>query len=398
MKKIKISTAIGLLVMAVATTVNITLLVSYDIINERQGEYQTLQQELSKIYEVMQIIDENYVGEYDINDALDMASAGFVSGISDRWSYYLTKEQYQEYISADDSNLVGVGINVVYDEEEQAIFVTNVYNNSPASGAGVEKFDYIVAVDGILVADIGYQESVDLVTGERGTIVSLDILRNGLVRTIEVERDIVAKVSVNYEMFEDNIAYVQITSFETETANQFNLAIENMIAQGAEGFIFDVRNNPGGYLTKLVEMLDVLLPEGNIISTVSKAGKEEIYSSNKDMLDLPISVLVNSNSYSAAEFFAVAIQEYKVGTIIGENTTGKGYSQSPVELSDGSAIILSTNKYYTPNGNNLAGVGVTPDILVELSEEENQEFYFLTTETDPQIQAGIKSVLEKISK
>lgn len=398
MKQIKLTTAIALIVLSIATTFNVTLITSYEIINQKQGEYQQMQKELSKIYEVMQIVSKNYVGEADFENALDSAAAGYIAGIGDRWSYYLSEEDYQEFQADSSKNLVGIGVNVVYDEEQDAILITNVYDNSPASKAGLRKFDYIVAVDENRISEIGYREAVDLVAGEKNTTVELEILRNGINQTFEITRDTVAKVSVNLEMVEDDIAYIQITSFESDTANQFETAVKRATAQGAEGFIFDLRNNPGGYLTKLVECLDIILPEGTIISTVSNTGKEEVHKSDKNYLDMPITVLINSNSYSAAEFFAAAVQEYEVGTVIGEGTSGKGYSQSPVELSDGSAIILSTNKYYTPQGNTLAQVGVTPDIIVELSVEENKKFYYLTSETDPQILTAIDEIQKQIKE
>lgn len=392
MKKVKLSTTIALILLAIVTTVNVTLIVSYDMLNKKQGEYQTMQQELSKIYEVMSVVDELYVGEVDSEGALDGASAGYVAGMGDRWSYYLSAEEYQEYLQDASANLVGIGISVVYNASQQAMLVTEVYENSPASEVGIQKLDYIVAVDSQKISEIGYSAAVDLVTGERGTTVEIEILRNGINQTVQVARDEVTKISVNFEMLEDDIAYIKISHFETETANQFKTAVDSALEQGAKGFVFDVRNNAGGYLTKLVECLDILLPQGDVISTVSKAGEEEIYTSDSEMLDLPIAVLVNASSYSAAEFFAAAIQEYEVGVIVGQATTGKGYSQSPIELSDGSAIVLSTNKYYTPNGNNLADVGVTPDVEVLLTDEQTTNFYFLTSDTDTQIISAVEQV------
>ncbi|MFI3115843.1 MAG: S41 family peptidase [Clostridia bacterium] len=397
MKKIKISTAIALILLACATTVNVTLLMSYDMINSKLSEYQTMQKELAKIYEVMQVIEQSYVGEIDYETALDYAAAGYVEGIGDSWSYYMNQEQYEQYLTDAGENLVGIGVNVVYDYNEEAILVTKVYDKSPALYGGVQKFDYIISVDGQKVSDVGYNTAVDMVTGERGTVVELEVMRNDEIIEMRITRDTVARVSVYYEMVGE-VAYVQITNFESDTANQFKNALEITSNAGAKGFVFDLRNNPGGYLTKLVECLDIILPEGDVISTVSKYGSEEIYTSDAEYLDVPISVIVNSNSYSAAEFFAAAVQEYGVGTVVGESTTGKGYSQSPVELSDGSVIILSTNKYYTPQGRNLANVGVTPDIQIEHSEEEQERYYFLTTQTDSQIVAAVDAVLSQIKE
>ncbi|MFI3226719.1 MAG: S41 family peptidase, partial [Clostridia bacterium] len=316
----------------------------------------------------------------------------------DKWSYYLSAEEYQEYIEDNNANLVGIGVSVVYSASEQAMLVTGVYDDSPASEAGIQKLDYIVSVDLQDVAEIGYTESLNLVSGEKGSMVEIEIVRDGINQFLTVQRDEVTKVSVTYEMIDDNIAYIKISHFETETANQFTELVNLALEEGAEAFVFDVRNNTGGYLTKLVECLDILLPEGNVISTVSKAGNEEVYTSDSEMLDMPITVLVNASSYSAAEFFAAAIQDYGVGTIVGQATTGKGYTQSPVQMSDGSAIILSTNKYYTPNGNNLADIGVIPDIEIELTDEQTANFFFLTSDTDPQIKAAVEQVTMELLK
>lgn len=398
MKKVKLSTTIALILLAIATTVNVTLIISYDMLNQKQGDYQQMRDELSKIYEVMETVDELYVGEIDLDGALDGAAAGYVAGMGDKWSYYLSAEEYQEYIEDNNANLVGIGVSVVYSASEQAMLVTGVYDDSPASEAGIQKLDYIVSVDLQDVAEIGYTESLNLVSGEKGSMVEIEIVRDGINQFLTVQRDEVTKVSVTYEMIDDNIAYIKISHFETETANQFTELVNLALEEGAEAFVFDVRNNTGGYLTKLVECLDILLPEGNVISTVSKAGNEEVYTSDSEMLDMPITVLVNASSYSAAEFFAAAIQDYGVGTIVGQATTGKGYTQSPVQMSDGSAIILSTNKYYTPNGNNLADIGVIPDIEIELTDEQTANFFFLTSDTDPQIKAAVEQVTMELLK
>lgn len=398
MKKVKLSTAIAWILLSVATTVNVTLIIGYDMINSKQGEYQMMQAELSKIYEAMEVVDRYYVGDIDKDTAIEGAIEGYVDGIGDRWSYYLTNEEYQEYLQDASTTLVGIGVSVVYSSSEQAMLITSIYDNSPAKSVGIEKLDYIVAVDGQYISDIGYTQAVTLIKGEEGSTVELEILRNGINQTVTVSRESVAKVSVNMQMVDSDIAYIQITEFETDTANQFAKAINNAVMQGAEGFVFDLRNNPGGYLVQLVECLDILLPEGTVISTISKALDEEIYTSDSQALEMPMAVIVNSNSYSAAEFFAASIQDYGVGTIVGEKTTGKGYAQSPLELSDGSAIVLSINKYYTPNGNNLANIGVTPDIIVELTDEQLSNYYFLTPQTDPQIAKAVEQVSIELLK
>lgn len=392
MKKIKLSTAVGLIILSVITTINGTLLVSYEIINSKQGDYIGNQNKFSKLSEVIGVIDTYYVGDINSQQALEGAVAGYVFGVGDRWSQYLTTEQYADYRTNDEANLVGIGVNVVYDTEKKAILVTNVYKDSPAEKAGLRKLDYITAVDSKSVEEHGYTTIVDAVRGEEGTSVLIEVERNEERQSFNIKREEVAKVSVSAEMIENDIGYIKISEFESTTAEQFKTAIDELLEDGANKFVFDLRNNPGGLLTKLVECLDLLVPEGNVISTVSKVGDENVYLSDASYLNLPISVIVNESSYSAAEFFASAIQEYEVGTIVGTKTTGKGYSQVPIELSDGSAVILSTNKYYTPKGESLADTGVVPDIIVELTEQEEKDYYHLTMETDPQIKAAIDAL------
>ena len=398
MKKIKLSSAIALIILAVATTINGTLIVSHEIVNKNQGNYQEMQKKVSKLYEVMSVIDTYYVGEVNERDALDGASTGYVANMGDKWSYYLSAEQYKEYKEDNKKNLVGIGVNVSYDAEKKAILVTNVYKNSPAEEAGIQKFDYITAVDSKEVSVVGYYEAVDLVRGEEDSKVKITIERDGTKQTLTIERKSIEKVSVNHEMIDNNIGYIEISEFDISTGEQFEKALETLKAEGAEGYIIDVRNNPGGLLTQLVETLDILLPEGDIISTVSKAGEEQVYESDADHLNMPLVVLANENSISAAEFFAAAVSEYGVGTIVGTKTSGKGYTQQPMELSDGSAIVLSTNKYYTPKGKNLANTGVTPDITVNLTAEEQDRFHYLTSADDPQIIRAIEEVKLKILK
>lgn len=397
MKKIKLSTAIALILLSVVTTVNATLIISYDIINQKQGNYQQMEKRLSKMYEIMTVVDNQFIGEADELAALDLAAYGYIAGMGDKWSQYLSAENYKEYKKDMQSNLVGIGINVVYDAEKQAILITNVYKNSPAELAGLQKFDYILVADGVQVSNDGYEATVDAVRGEEGTTVYVDIERDGNRQTMSMVRANIEKISVLSEIIEENIGYIQITEFDAKTDEQFILAVNELKEKDVKGFVLDVRNNPGGYLTSLVETLEVLLPEGNIISTVDKNGSKVEYKSDSEYLDMPIVVLTNENSVSAAEFFAAAIQEYEVGTIVGTKTLGKGYTQQPVELSDGSAIILSTSKYYTPKDVNLADIGVTPNIEVNLTDEQKSNYYKLTNETDPQFLKAIEEIKAKIA-
>lgn len=213
-------------------------------------------------------------------------------------------------------------------------------------------------------------------------------------KAITVTRAEYDQIHVTSRMLDNNIGYICIERFTDQTDEQFQKALDSVMEQGAEKLIFDLRNNPGGQLTALVNCLDTLLPEGKIISLKDKAGKTEEYTSDANAVDLPMAVLVNADSYSAAEFFAAALQEYGKATIVGEKTVGKGYSQQGFELSNGGCLNISTHCYYTPKGVSLIGKGVTPDKQADLSDEKKEHFYVLRDSEDDQLQAAI-SVLKK---
>ena len=219
--------------------------------------------------------------------------------------------------------------------------------------------------------------------------------RAGEELTLTVTRMLVQVSVATAKMLEGNIGLVTITNFDTRCADETIAAIDSLLEQGAEKLIFDVRYNPGGYVHELVNVLDYILPEGELFRSVNYRGNESVDSSDKNCIDgVPMAVLVNGDSYSAAEFFAVALRDYDKAVIVGQQTCGKGYFQSVFPLGDGSAVGLSIGKYYTPKGENLAGVGVTPDVTVEVTEEMYADIYYGTVkpEEDPQIQAAIKAL------
>lgn len=345
----------------------------------------------SQLNEIDGIVDAYFVGEYDEQELTDAVLSGYMAGLGDPYSYYLNAEEYEEYQQSLANTLVGVGITVSYADGQ--VKVVNVIDDSPAQQAGILPGDQIIAVDGASLEEIGYEEMVDRVKGEEGTQVSLTFVHpDGQQETQSMTRKTLHTVSLESQMLDNQIGYIRIIDFHEGVNDLFQAALEELTEQGAQGVIFDLRNNPGGSLDELVPMLDSLLPEGDIISMRSKDGETQVYTSDADCLDLPMAVLVNSSSYSAAEFFAAALQEYSRATIVGEQTTGKGYSQSPFELSNGGAIVLSRNSYFTPQGKSLAQVGITPDIPCSLSEEAQSHYYFMTPEEDTQLQAAIDAL------
>ena len=253
------------------------------------------------------------------------------------------------------------------------------------------------AINGKRIDDFGsYDKAVAAVRGKAGGVVQLGIHQYATNQdvTLSVTRAEYEQIHVTSRMLDNQIGYIRIEKFADNTDEQFDAAVKEMQKQGAASLLFDLRNNPGGQLTALVNCLDTLLPEGKIISLKDKAGKTEEYTSDANAVDLPMAVLVNADSYSAAEFFAAALQEYGKATIVGEKTVGKGYSQQGFELSNGGCLNISTHCYYTPKGVSLIGKGVTPDKQADLSDEKKEHFYVLRDSEDDQLQAAI-SVLKK---
>jgi carboxyl-terminal processing protease len=234
-------------------------------------------------------------------------------------------------------------------------------------------------------------EVAQLIQGDEGTAVRMTVVRQGKELTLEVFRKRIETVVATGLMLEDGIGLITIANFDDRCAQETITAIETLRSQGAKALIFDVRNNPGGYKRELVKLLDYLLPEGPLFRTVDYQGREEVDTSDEDFLDMPMAVLMNLRSYSAAEFFAAALEEYEAAVTVGEKTFGKGYFQNTYRLEDGSAVTLSVGKYYTPKGVSLAGVGLTPKVEVPLDEETAAKVaaHTLPPQEDPHIQAAV---------
>ena len=347
------------------------------------------------VKEVNAIAEQHFVGEYETEDLIDYTLAGYAEGLGDRWTSYMTPEYYASYQDSTADTTVGIGVTVSYAEREDGshyLLVESIAHASPAEKAGFGYYDEIVSVNGTSIDALGtYEDAVEAVRGDAGEDVTLGVRRyaTGKEEAITVTRAEYDQIHVTSRMLDNHIGYICIERFTDQTDEQFREALDSVMEQGAERLIFDLRNNPGGQLTALVNCLDPLLPEGDIISLKDKQGKESRYTSDAEEVGLPMAVIVNEDSYSAAEFFAAALQEYGKAEVVGEKTVGKGYSQQGFPLSNGGCLNLSTNCYYTPKGISLIGKGVTPDQEVELSEEKTERFHVLSDKEDDQLQAAI---------
>lgn len=350
----------------------------------------------TKLDQIEYLIENRFIEDADIGKAEDAAASAMISSLGDRWSYYLTAEEYTAHKEQTENAYVGIGITITADTDGQGFLIVSVQSGSGAEEAGLLAGDRIRSAQGESVLGITTSQLRSIIRGEEGTSVTLGILRDGEEYTFEVTRTRILTEVVSSQMLEGNIGLIAIHNFDSRCAEETIAAIEALQAQGATALIFDVRNNPGGYASELVKVLDYLLPEGDLFRTLDYAGHETVDKSDASYLDMPIAVVCNEDSYSAAEFFPAAIQEYGAGTVVGMSTCGKGYFQYTYELSDGSAVGLSAGKYFTPSGKSLIGTGIQPDVLCEVDEQTRQDIAYgnILPENDPQIQAAV-AVLSK---
>lgn len=347
---------------------------------------------VSKLDQVEYLIESRFIGEADLKKAEDAAAAAMINSLGDRWSYYLSAEDYADRKEQVDNAYVGIGVTITADESGEGYLIVGVQPGGSAYEVGLLPGDVIVSAQGQSAKGMTVSDLRSLIRGPEGTTVPLEVLRDGETLSFQIERRQILTPVVSSQMLEGNIGLIAIHNFDSRCAQESIAAIEQLRQQGAAALIFDVRNNPGGYATELVELLDYLLPEGELFRTVDYSGKEQVDYSDAACLDIPFAVVCDQNSYSAAEFFPAAIQEYGAGTVVGMPTCGKGYFQYTYELSDGSGVGLSVGKYFTPNGKSLIDVGIQPDVLVEVDEETQMAIYYGTLEPqdDPQIMAAVE--------
>ena len=347
-------------------------------------------QKTDKLTELQKVIDHYFVGEADEEAMLDAAASSMVYALGDQWSYYIPESEFGAHLAYKENSTVAIGVNISLREDGTGVDILGVSMGGGAEAAGILPGDVLVAVDGQFIAGMTLEQVTDIVRGEENTEVTLGMLRGGEEKTFVVKRQRIAVAAG--KMLNEDTGLIRILNFNSDCAKETIAAIEQLQEQGAKKLIFDVRNNPGGYVSEMVDVLDYLLPEGILFRQEDYQGNTSEETSDAACLEMPMVVLVNADSYSAAEFFAAALQEYKWATVLGEKTTGKGYYQLTITLSDGSAVNLSSGKYFTPNGVNLTEAdGLTPDETVAVDKKTAEKIAVngVLPENDPQIQAAV---------
>lgn len=388
-KRVSLSATITLILITIALTVSVTMVVSMNIFNSRINALTERSSMFESLSDLDQKVRQNYYQEIDEKKLFGKLASGYMEGLDDPHSYYLSSDDYKSYTENMSGSKAGVGMDVVEHPDTKNIYVSEVFKDSPAEEAGIKKGDQIVSINGVKVTELGFKESVESFGGDQGTSAKLEVLRGEETLNIEVTRGTVKSQSVFSNVIDD-IGYIKITEFNDTTAQQFLAAIEELESKNVLSYIFDVRNNLGGSLDSVQKIIDRLVPTGTIVSSEDKDGNvETMYVSDAQELSKPMMVLVNDRSASAAELFACDLRDFEKAKLVGIQTYGKGTMQKMYVLEDGGAVNVTVAKFLPYKSPNFHGEGLKPDYEIQLSDEQKKRFHMLTQEEDPQLQKAI---------
>lgn len=347
----------------------------------------------TKLSYLKKLIDETYLHDVKEKDLNEGIYKGYVEGLGDQYSAYYDKKETKELSESLDGSFSGIGAVMTQDASSGVITITQVYDDSPAKKAGIKAGDILYRVEEKTVTGKDLDKVVSWIKGKKGTKVNLTLLRGTNSDKIKVTatRDVINVETVKYKVLENQIGYISISEFDSVTGAQFAKVLKQLQKKNIEGLVVDLRNNPGGSLSTVCDILDSILPKGLIVYTKDKNGKKEEYTSDeKHRLNLPMSVLVNGQSASASEIFAGAVQDYGKAEIIGTQTYGKGVVQNLFDLKDGTCVKLTTSEYFTPKGRNIDGKGITPDVKIEYKYNAKDP------KVDNQLDKAVSVVKDKI--
>lgn len=351
---------------------------------------------MNKVAVLEQYIDTYFLDEVDESQYAEGIYKGLIDSLGDKYAAYYTQEEYADLIEATSGKYFGIGAQVMQDRDSGIISIVMPFKGSPAAEAGIQPGDIIFKVAGEEVTGGDLTAVVAKMKGEAGTTVEMQLFRDNEYIDVTVERREIEMPTVEYEMLDESIGYIAVSSFEEVTAKQFRAALEDLEKQGEKALVIDLRNNGGGRLDICVDMLDRILPEGTIVSTKTKTGTNEVYTSTgEEFFDKPLAVLINGNSASASEVFVGAVRDYELGVLVGTKSFGKGIVQSIFDLKDGTAVKFTTAEYFSPKGNNIHGTGFEPDVEVEL-DKELRTMVSIPKDKDNQLLKALQVLKEKL--
>lgn len=329
---------------------------------------------LRKLTAIQQLIDRYYLYSDEVNEQSlqDYLVKGYVGGLQEPYSVYYDEAETTALFESTSGTFGGIGVAIMQDTSSGLVTFTKIYKDCPGEKAGFKEGDIVYKVNGTDVTGQDLDTIVSQIRGELGTEVEITVIRDGEEYTGKATRALIENDTVEFELKKDDVGYIQVTGFEDVTTKQFEEALDGLNKQGMRGLIVDLRSNPGGNLSTVVDMVDMILSEGTIVSIKDKNGKGEVYTAKKDnKLNVPLVVLINGYSASASEIFAGAVKDHKLGTLVGTTTYGKGIVQNIFDLQDGTSLKITSSEYFTPNGTNIHGVGVAPDVEIEYEYDEN---------------------------
>ncbi|AEM79326.1 carboxyl-terminal processing protease [Thermoanaerobacter thermohydrosulfuricus] len=326
-------------------------------------EYQLIE-EYNKLFDIEKILENRYVDKVNSSVLLEGAMKGMANSLGDPYTVYMNKKEFSDFMTQTTGTYGGIGIVVAVDKEDHIVVVSPI-KNTPGERAGIKSGDIIVEVNNTKVSGKNLDEAVAMMRGPQGTQVTLTIMREGKTFTKTITREIIKLETVYEEMLPDKIGYIKITMFDQSTSDDFKASLNRLKSQGMKGLIIDLRDNPGGLLEETIDISNLILPKGVVVTTKGRVDNKEYYSKGPG-LGLPIAVLVNKGSASASEILAGAIKDRKVGILVGTTTFGKGLVQTVVDFGDGTGLKYTIARYYTPNGTNIQGKGIEPNYVVEL--------------------------------
>ena len=386
-KRIELGTALFFIVAAVMISCIVTYMYMAHMVERTTGKSAVFE----KLSQVYQVINNRYIGELDDDEAMDSLLSGYVDGI-DQYGVYLNKTDYLDFKNDQEGKQSGIGVSIKYIASSGYMKISRVKAGSPCDEAGIKAGDVICVVNDVDLSTLSYTEAAKRLKANVGTELRLTLQRGETQFNATVVVKEFKNATVSYRPMVNQIGYVAIYEFGQNTAADFKAAVEDLKGQGATRFVFDVRNNTGGSLNAVAEVLDYILPKGTLCTVKDKEGEKETYSSDEKCMTEKITVLINGSTYSGGELFAAAIRDFKYGTLVGATTYGKGMAQDVIPLGDDTALYLSTHLYYPPSGENYEGIGVAPDQEVLLSADAENRFYELTYEEDLQLQAAVNAL------